>query len=97
MSKPQYRYAHQQERKRWAPVVAAGEAYCTEPICLMRSRWIPPGTPWHLSHDAATGRWIGPSHRRCNLAESNRRRHLRLGRRAASKAAGTPTSGRWRL
>lgn len=73
MSKPQYRYAHQQERKRWKPVVDSGQARCAEPICLMPSRWIPPGSRWHLSHDAATGKWIGPSHERCNCAENARR------------------------
>lgn len=77
MSKPQYRHAHQQERKRWQPTVEAGQAYCVEPICLEqqagRTRWIHPLSPWHLCHDATTGRWLGPGHRRCNIAESNRR------------------------
>lgn len=84
MSKPQYRYAHQQERERWRPVVATGRVLCAEPICLMDTRYIPASWAdtklWHLSHDAATGAWIGPSHRRCNLAESNRRRAAGLRR-----------------
>lgn len=101
MAKAQYRHAHQQERKRWIPVVAAGQAYCAEPVCVMRSRLIPPAWAhtqlWHLCHDAASGRTIGPGHRRCNLAERNRR--VRNGRpkwrRSKSKPAST--TGRWVL
>lgn len=77
MSEPQYRYRHQQERKRWAPVVEAGQAYCAEPVCVVLqaggSRWIPPGSAWHLSHDPTGTVWIGPSHARCNGAENARR------------------------
>ena len=77
MSKPQYRHAHKQERKRWAPIVEAGQAYCAEPRCVVAetggTRWIPPGSPWHLCHDAKTGQWIGPGHARCNHAENARR------------------------
>ena len=73
MSKPQYRYAHQQERDRWRPVVESGRAYCAEPICVLPSRWIAPGTPWDLSHDVTGTHWIGPSHARCNRAENARR------------------------
>lgn len=97
MAKPQYRWAHQQEREKWRPIVAAGQAYCMEPICVMKTRLIPPAWAntqlWHLCHDAATGQWIGPGHRRCNLAERNRRRNRR--RRRASTP--TPTTGRWVL
>src|SRR5690242_12033595 len=55
MSKPRYRYAHQQTRNAWRPIVAAGEAYCAEPVCKFKSRLIPPewaGTQlWHVCHD----------------------------------------------
>lgn len=64
-----YGPAHRKERARWAKVVAAGDAYCVEPICKKPHRWIAPDEPWHLSHDRASGEWIGPSHRRCNTAE----------------------------
>lgn len=73
VSKPQYRYAHQQERKRWAPIVERGEAMCSEPVCVKPSRWIPPGSKWHLSHNPSGTHWIGPSHAACNGAENARR------------------------
>jgi hypothetical protein len=69
-----YGAEHQAERKRLAPTVQAGRAYCTEPICLMDDRWIEPGTPWDLAHDrdAGPGRYHGPAHRRCNRSEGAR-------------------------
>lgn len=70
---PQYQRAHIAERNRWAPIVAAGLAHCSEPVCLMPTRWIPPGSKWHLSHDPTGTTWLGPSHARCNLAENARR------------------------
>lgn len=75
VSAPRYRYAHQQERKRWAPTVEQGRAYCAEPICLMPTRWIPPGTPWHLCHDPTGTVWIGVGHERCNATEAAKRMH----------------------
>ena len=72
-----YGWAHQQERAKWKPVVAAGQARCAEPVCLYPSRTIPAAWAhtklWNLSHDVTGTRWIGPSHRRCNLAENARR------------------------
>ena len=64
---------HQQVRARWAPVVAAGQGYCHADICLMTTRWIPPGTPWDLGHDPARTTWTGPEHRKCNRADGARR------------------------
>lgn len=69
MAKPKYRGPHQRERKRWEPVVAAGRAFCVEPICVMRTRWIPPGSKWHLAHDPSGTVWIGPAHEKCNTRE----------------------------
>ena len=96
MASPQYRYAHQQIRKQWAPIVAAGNAHCTELVCLMRTRWIAPGTHWDLAHDRANGGYLGPAHARCNRAEGaafgNRKR---AGRRSPSPRPST--SGRWSL
>ena len=60
---------HKRERERWRPVVAAGAAYCAEPVCLMDTRWIQPDTPWDLAHDRTTRRYHGPAHRRCNRSE----------------------------
>lgn len=89
MSKPRYRHAHQQERERWRPVVAAGEAMCAEPICLFKSRLIPahwaPTQLWHLSHDPTGTVTIGPSHRRCNLAEAARRGNKTRARAGATR------------
>lgn len=72
-----YGPAHQAERKRWTPTVEAGQAWCSEPICVTEqnggNRWIPPGTRWHLSHDPTGTYYIGPSHARCNEAENARR------------------------
>ena len=67
-------------RKALAPVVEAGQAWCSEPVCVMRTRWIPPGTPWHLSHDPSGAVLLGPSHMRCNLSEAAKR-----GNRARSR------------
>lgn len=80
MSAADYGHAHRQQRERWAPTVKAGEAYCTEPVCLLPDRWIAPGTPWDLAHNRAAGpgHYHGPAHRRCNRSEGatygNRRR-----------------------
>ncbi len=96
MAEPRYRYAHQQERERWRPIVAAGDAYCAEPLCLMKSRWIPPWTPsrlWHVCHDPSGTRVIGVGHRRCNLAEAARRGN----RTRRRKPVKSPTAGRWQL
>lgn len=95
MSKPRYRYAHQQERKRWEPVVAAGEAYCAEPRCLMRTRWIAPGTKWHVSHDPSGTVVIGVSHERCNTSEGATRGNRMRRKRPVKRPP--PTSGRWSL
>lgn len=91
MSDQRYRYAHQQERKRWQRVVDRGEAHCAEPICLMADRWIAPGTPWDVSHDPSGTVTIGPSHRGCNRSEGasrgNRMRGVQI----------SPQRGRWVL
>ena len=95
MAKPKYGHAHQQERERWRPIVAAGEAYCAEPVCLMRSRLIPaawaPTQLWHVCHDPSGLIVIGVGHRRCNLAEAARRGN-RMRRKRPPR---TPKSGRW--
>lgn len=62
-----YGTAHQAERKRWSPVVAAGQAWCAR--C---GRWIAPGQPWDLDHAADRTAYLGPSHRRCNRSAGAR-------------------------
>lgn len=73
-----YGRAHQQERKRWEPIVAAGQATCQQGLpgngssgrCLYRTRWIQPGTPWALGHNDTGTTTIGPVHARCNQREA---------------------------
>lgn len=65
-----YGTAHQRERDTWRPIVDAGMAFCAEPICLMPSRWIPPGSTWDLAHDRTNpGTYRGAAHARCNRSE----------------------------
>lgn len=98
MTQPQYGWAHQQQRAALAPIVNAGDAYCTEIVCVMRTRWIAPGAPWDLAHDRTTGGYLGPAHARCNrregAAHGNRTRHAPRGPQQAPRA---PTAGRWGL
>lgn len=65
-----YGTAYKAIRRAWAPVVASGEGTCHEPICLMPTRSITPGSQWHLSHDTTGTRIIGPSHGICNTTEA---------------------------
>ena len=73
-----YDRRHQAARASWEPAVNTGRARCTEPVCLMPTREIMPGTPWDLAHDREHGGYHGPAHARCNRAEGarygNRRR-----------------------
>ena len=90
-----YGYTHQQERERWRPTVEAGRAICAEPICLMPSRAIHPGTPWDLAHNRNTGHYRGPAHRRCNRAEGARwKETLRQSRRTAESNTAQATGSR---
>ena len=78
MAKPEYGYAHRKRKEAIRPAVDAGQAWCTELVCLMDSRWIPPGTPWDLAHDRANGGYLGPAHRRCNRSEGARYRDAKV-------------------
>lgn len=62
MAAPKYSGYYLAIRKAWAPVVARGEATCHEPICLMPTRTIYPGSKWALSHDPSGTVILGPSH-----------------------------------
>jgi shikimate kinase len=64
---------YQTERKAWAPIVDAGRALCSEPVCLMQTREIAAGSAWDLSHDPTGEHVIGPSHPPCNRSEAARR------------------------
>jgi hypothetical protein len=80
MAKAKYNTAlHKQLEVEYAKQIAQGQGWCTEPICLAATRFIPPGTPradWHVPHnpDGVTYRG-GPAHARCNTSEGGRRRH----------------------
>lgn len=64
-----YGAAHQAERRRLAPIVAAGQAWCWR--C---GGWIPPGTPWELGHDDHDRSiYRGPEHLKCNRAAGARK------------------------
>ena len=66
---------HKNQRRHWARIIAQGEGYCAEPICLMEERWIEPGTPWHVCHDPTGTHYIGPGHQRCNTTEAATRQN----------------------
>jgi hypothetical protein len=68
---------HKAERRRWAPVVASGQAMCCEIVCLMPSRSISPSQAWDLAHDRVSGGYLGPSHPRCNRSEGGKEKHRR--------------------
>jgi hypothetical protein len=76
-----YGNLHQKLRRQLAPIVNAGNALCTEPVCLMTTRWIPPHTAWDLAHDRDNGGYRGPAHRSCNRAEGARYLRAITGRR----------------
>lgn len=42
----------------------------------MSSRWIPPGSEWHLAHDPSGTRYVGVSHPACNTSEAATRMHV---------------------
>lgn len=68
-----YGTEHQRLRAQLKPVVDAGQGWCTEPVCLMRTRWIPPGTAWDLAHLPDRSGYRGAAHRKCNRADGARR------------------------
>lgn len=79
-----YGWTHQQQRAAIAPEVAAGRAWCAEPVCLFEAdglgRLIEPGSAWDLCHDPSGLVVIGPGHARCNRSEAGRRRHAQPAR-----------------
>jgi hypothetical protein len=73
---------HQRLKNQWRPLVDAGQTLCQAAVCLEeqdgRTRWIQPGTPWHLGHTPDRTAWTGPEHRRCNTADGARRKNKRV-------------------
>ena len=79
-----YGSAHQRERKRWAPHVAAGLV-----TCWRCGRRILPGQLWDLGHDDHDrGVYRGPEHPYCNRAAGGRKANSR-------RRVGTNPSRRW--
>ena len=109
MAKPRYRYRHQQERKAWEPIVAAGEAVCMQPDphrpgsepgsgCVMKTRWIAPGAKWQLAHDETGTVTLGPAHTRCNARDGAIRGNKMRARKSRPKVVKrSPTANRWQL
>lgn len=70
-----YGHSHRMERLKWAKVVESGHGWCCEPVCIKSSRWIPPGSKWHLSHDPTGTFYLGCSHEQCNESEGSKRKY----------------------
>lgn len=69
-----YGSRHQRERAKYRPLVESGNAYCTEPLCLMPTRWIDPAFGWDLAHGPTRDTYRGPAHVKCNRTEGAKRR-----------------------
>ena len=61
-----YNAEHEAERKRWAPVVDAGQVSCAR--CGLP---VEPGAAWDLDHLPDRSGWLGPAHQRCNRAAAS--------------------------
>ena len=68
---PEYRAA----RRQFGRMVQAGQGFCAQPVCVMTSRWIPPGTRWDTAHDDSGTVILGPAHATCNRVEAGKKRH----------------------
>jgi hypothetical protein len=92
-----YGGAHARLRATWKPVVDAGQAYCHAAICRKPSRWIAPGTAWHLGHTPDRTAWTGPEHEKCNESEAATRGNRGRGRKTSLTTIPAPlrTSRRW--
>lgn len=84
-----YGWDHQQERRRWAPAVARGEASCTR--C---HGFIIPGTPWDLDHTSDRTGYLGVAHARCNRRAGARKAAARRTARARRRTNAVTTL-RW--
>ena len=89
MAAEAYGSRHKAERRRWVPVIAAGQGWCRELICIEPSRFIAPDTPWDLAHADTADTYRGPAHATCNRAEG--------GRRAGRNRPGRREPRRWAL
>lgn len=67
---------HQSERARWAAIIAREGSWCSERFCVMTTRRIEIGAPFHLAHDHEAGGsrdYLGPAHPECNEHEARLR------------------------
>lgn len=83
-----YGTAHQQERRKWKPIVEAGEATC----CLCHYP-IDPGTPWHLDHTPDRSAYRGVAHAACNVRDGAKRANWRSRQRGAGSWTQTRRAG----
>lgn len=86
-----YGHKHQRERRRWVPIVKAGEAYCWRcggPIL--------PDSEWDLGHDDDDRSvYRGPEHPKCNRAAGARKGNSRRRGRPRRSTATTTSALRW--
>ena len=84
---------HTRLRAAWKPKVDAGQVMCHAIICLKASRWIVPGSKWHLGHTSDRTAWTGPEHEQCSTSDgATRGNRMRGDRRRAGRWV---TSRRW--
>lgn len=87
-----YGSAHQRERRRWAAVVDAGNAYCWR--C---GGHIPPASRWDLGHDDHDRTiYRGPEHTGCNRSAGARKGGQRKALRALIGVPERPADTSWR-
>lgn len=81
-SDPKYRTReHRAERKRLTQQMNRdGLLVCAQPVCVMSTRTIAAGEPWHVGHDDTGTRYIGPVHPECNIRDAAVRARARRDR-----------------
>jgi hypothetical protein len=81
-SDPKYRSReHRAERKRLEQEMQrVGYLTCAQPVCVMPTRIIRPGEPWHVGHDDTGTAYIGPVQERCNVHDAAVRARARRDR-----------------
>lgn len=74
-----YRSAeHRRERAKYVRQMERdGYLICQQPICLMPTRVIRAGQPWHLGHDDSGTVYIGPVCAHCNRVDGAKRGNQR--------------------
>lgn len=80
-----YGQAHQAERKRWAPIVQAGNA-----VCARCQKPLAPDEPYDLGHSDDRTAYNGPEHVTCNRSAGGRN-----GAKAANAKRQTTTREPW--